>query len=58
MDIRGRVDCGFLRLPVQAELETMFLEQDRLLAVMPEGHPLAALEEIPLSALCGEPLCF
>lgn len=51
----GRVDCGFLRLPVQAELETMFLEQDRLLAVMPEGHPLAALEEIPLSALCGEP---
>lgn len=51
----GRVDCGFLRLPVQAELETMFLEQDRLLAVMPEGHPLAALEEVPLSALCGEP---
>lgn len=51
----GRVDCGFLRLPVQAELETMFLEQDRLLAVMPEGHPLAALEETPLSALCGEP---
>lgn len=51
----GRVDCGFLRLPVKNELETMFLEQDRLLVVLPEDHPLAALEKIPLSALCGEP---
>lgn len=51
----GRVDCGFLRLPVQTELETMFLEQDRLLVILPEDHPLAALEKIPLSALCGEP---
>ena len=48
----GRVDCGFLRLPVQTELETMFLEQDRLLVVLPEAHSLAALEKIPLSALC------
>ncbi|HJB00482.1 MAG TPA: LysR family transcriptional regulator [Candidatus Mediterraneibacter merdavium] len=51
----GRVDCGFLRLPVQTELETMFLEQDRLLVVLPEAHSLAALEKIPLSALCEEP---
>ena len=26
--LEGRVDCGFLRLPVHAELETIFLEQD------------------------------
>lgn len=51
----GRVDCGFLRLPAQNELETMFLEQDRLLVVLPEDHPLAAREKIPLSALCNEP---
>ena len=51
----GRVDCGFLRLPARKELESVFLEQDRLLVVMPEGHPLAALEKIPVSALCGEP---
>ena len=51
----GRVDCGFLRLPVQTELETMFIEQDRLLVILPEDHPLAALEKIPLSTLCGEP---
>ena len=51
----GRVDCGFLRLPARKELESVFLEQDRMLVVMPEGHPLAALEKIPVSALCGEP---
>ena len=51
----GRVDCGFLRLPVRAALESVFLEQDRLLVVLPEGHPLTVLEKIPVSALCEEP---
>lgn len=51
----GRVDCGFLRLPVNAEFETIFLEQDRLLAILPEKHPLARLEKVPIAALCDEP---
>lgn len=51
----GRVDCGFLRLPVKADMETVFLQEDPLLAVMPEEHPLARLERVPLAALCGEP---
>ena len=51
----GRVDCGFLRLPTKTELDTVFLEQDRLLVVLPENHPLAELEKIPVSELCGEP---
>jgi len=51
----GRVDCGFLRLPAKPELEAIFLEQDRLLAILPENHPLAALEQVPLSSLCDEP---
>ena len=51
----GRVDCGFLRLPTKTELDTVFLEQDRLLVVLPETHPLAELEKIPVSELCGEP---
>ena len=32
-----------------------FLEQDRLLVVLPEGHPLAEYRKIPVSALCEEP---
>lgn len=51
----GRVDCGFLRLPTHPEFETIFLEQDQLMAILPEGHPLAGAETVPVSALCGEP---
>lgn len=51
----GKVDCGFLRLPAREEMETIFLEQDRLLVVLPEGHPLAELEKIPVSAITEEP---
>lgn len=51
----GRVDCGFLRLPTRPELETFFLEQDRLLAVLPEQHSLVHLEKFPVVALCDEP---
>ena len=35
----GRVDCGFLRLPARKALDSLFLEQDRLLVVLPEGTP-------------------
>lgn len=51
----GRVDCGFLRLPVKGDFEAVFLEEDPLLAVMPEDHPLAKLDRVPLAALCEEP---
>lgn len=51
----GRVDCGFLRLPVQRDFETIFLEQDRLLAILPEGHPLTHQDKVPIAALCEEP---
>ena len=53
--LEGRVDCGFLRLPTHTEFETIFLEQDRLLAILPENHPLAQLEKVPVAALCEEP---
>jgi DNA-binding transcriptional LysR family regulator len=51
----GRVDCGFLRLPAQADLDTEFLEQDQLLAVLPEGHPLTGCRRFPVPALCSDP---
>ena len=53
--LEGRVDCGFLRLPTRHEFETCFLEQDRLLAILPENHSLAHLEKFPVTALCDEP---
>lgn len=53
--LEGRVDCGFLRLPTHPELETIFLEQDRLLAVLPENHYLASKEKVSVADLCNEP---
>lgn len=51
----GRVDCGFLKLPTCQEFETIFLEQDKLLVVLSESHPLAECEYFPISALSESP---
>lgn len=53
--LEGRVDCGFLRLPTHPDLETIFLEQDKLMAIIPENHYLADCEKFPVTALCNEP---
>lgn len=52
--MEGRVDCGFLRLPAHADLDVIFLESDRLLAVLPAGHPLADCDVFPLEQLYHE----
>lgn len=51
----GRVDCGFLRLPTHSDFETIFLEQDNLMVILPEDHPLAGRERFPVAALCEDP---
>ncbi|MFS0777558.1 LysR family transcriptional regulator [Neobacillus sp. 3P2-tot-E-2] len=53
--LNGRVDFGFLRLPIKSELETIFLEQDRLLVVIPLNHPLANCEKFPINDLQNSP---
>ena len=51
----GRVDCGFLRLPTKTDLQTIFLEDDKLMAIIPENHSLKDCEKFPVKALCDEP---
>ena len=53
--IEGRVDCGFLRLPTHPELETIFLEQDKLMAIIPENHRFSDCKKFPVRALCDDP---
>jgi DNA-binding transcriptional LysR family regulator len=53
--LNGRVDFGFVRLPSKPELETIFVEQDRLLVVMPLNHPLANCEKFPINDLLNSP---
>lgn len=51
----GRVDFGFLRLPTRPEFETVFLEQDELMAILPPDHPLAERAAFPVDALERDP---
>jgi DNA-binding transcriptional LysR family regulator len=51
----GRVDFGFLRLPTKTELETIFLEQDRLLVVIPQDHPFSKCDKFPINELLSSP---
>lgn len=53
--LEGRVDCGFLPLPVHSDLEKIFSRQDELLAILPIDHPLADCQRFPMEALCEEP---
>ncbi len=52
---QGKVDCGFLRLPTRPEFDTIPLGKDRLLAILPENHPLGNYDRVPIAALCEEP---
>lgn len=53
--LEGRVDCGFLRLPVCSSLDCIFLEKDELMAILPSKHPFANEPLCPLKELCKEP---
>lgn len=51
----GRVDCGFLRLPTKSEYETIFLENDEYVAVLPAGHPLTEKDVLAPNDLDAQP---
>lgn len=53
--IEGRIDCGFLRLPARAEFETLSLDKDEYVAVLPVGHQLTQKEKLRPRDLDGQP---
>jgi DNA-binding transcriptional LysR family regulator len=54
---RGTLDLGLLLLPVEEEaLELEHVLRIELIAVLPEDHPLAYRDEIPMRELEEEPL--
>ncbi|MFF8189336.1 LysR family transcriptional regulator [Streptomyces bobili] len=57
--VAGRLDASFGRYagldPVlRARLDHQLVRYEPMAVLLPEGHPLASSEEIPLSALAGE----
>lgn len=53
--IGRRVDIGVVRLP-QPNFDTQALATDELVAVLPEGHPLAREKTVAVRDLAGYPL--
>lgn len=51
----GIVDFGFLSGDLTLPLETIFVEEDRLLAVIPQNHPRAKENVFPMKALAESP---
>ncbi len=52
----GTLDLGLLRPPVhERELSTEVLRSEPLVAVLPETHPLANSDAVPLELLNGDP---
>lgn len=51
----GSVDLGFVTLPAPAGMRTIPLAEDPLVAILPRGHRLARLEQIPIEELGQDP---
>ena len=55
----GSLDAGLLRTPPEYDfLEVLPVGREPLLAVLPEDHPLAREERVPLAALADEDFVF
>lgn len=50
----GAIDFGFVSPKAVSDIETIMLKEGAMLAVLPEGHPLAEEQIIPLSRLRNE----
>ncbi len=52
----GEIDMGFARLPIPpAEIDVRVLWEEEFLLALPLDHPMAEADELPLSAIAGEP---
>ena len=50
----GTAGVGFVNLPFDGDCSCIPLYQDRLLAVLPKGHPMAGLERFPVEQVAKE----
>lgn len=52
----GEVDIGFVSMPVDIKCECIEIAKDRLLGVLPIGHPYAKSKTIPIAQFEKEPV--
>ena len=51
----GMIDFGFINPHAARDLKSQILKKGEMLAVLPQGHPLAELKVVPLEKLAPEP---
>ncbi len=51
----GTVDFGIVTPPAVRDMETKIVKDGEMLVILPENHPLAELDAIPLEKLADEP---
>jgi len=51
----GHIDCAFCTLPVADDIDTIPVATDPIYIVLPQGHPLADCDAVPLAALTEYP---
>lgn len=51
----GAVDFGIVTPPAVRDMETKIIKDGEMLVILPENHPLAKLDTIPLEKLANEP---
>lgn len=49
------VDVSFVALPIKTECEWVALGEDRLMAILPKGHPLSLQERCDVQQILAEP---
>ena len=55
----GEIRVGLVRLPLRAPgIRFEPLQEESLVVALPSGHPLEALESVPLEAMVDQPLIF
>lgn len=52
---RGKIELGFVKMPVSREFESFGFGQDKLVVLLPAEHPLAGLEYLTMENLADEP---
>ncbi|MEC0370382.1 LysR family transcriptional regulator [Paenibacillus chibensis] len=53
--LKGEIDFGFVSLPTMDSFHIIPLRQDRMLCIMPPGHPLSGHPSIQYSQIAQEP---
>jgi len=53
--LNGRLDCAFVRIPANKNLDATFLRRDPLVAVLPENHVLSDSSVFPIASLSQYP---